>query len=281
MPTRSASRPWPHASWNSTPPAPALITTGSLPLGAGRAFSLSRARRAAVRATSSTSTSVEQLEADRAAGRLEAGLHAGVAGGHALHHEEGAHLVVVGEQAVAVGDEDAPAAVGVGRAAPGGSSRPRPRAAASARWSSSTLRALGTSAGYSAIGVGLPVGARLERDLAHAPTAGAGRGRGRLGRGLQPRLGEVGGVGEAGGVAAHDPDAGARSRPDVSSSTRPSSRRADESRLSSANTSAKSPPVRRAAPRTRWTTLSSITWSSRNARCSPDVGGSRMVPPCP
>ena len=56
---------------------------------------------------------VEQLEADGAAERLVAGLHAGVARGHRHDREQRAHLVVLGEQAVAVGDEDAPAAVAV------------------------------------------------------------------------------------------------------------------------------------------------------------------------
>ena len=53
--TRSASSPWPQASWNSTPPPPGPTTTGMVPLGAGRAFSLVRARRAARRAMSDTS----------------------------------------------------------------------------------------------------------------------------------------------------------------------------------------------------------------------------------
>src|SRR3546814_1483675 len=51
--------------------------------------------------------------ADGATERLVPGLHAGVAGGHCHHREEGAHLVVLGEQALAVGHEDAPTAVAV------------------------------------------------------------------------------------------------------------------------------------------------------------------------
>ncbi len=50
-----------------------------------------------------------------------------------------------------------------------------------------------------------------------------------------------------------------RSRPDARSSTRPSSSRAADPRRSSANTSANSPPVRNATPRTPSTTDSSIT----------------------
>ena len=45
-----------------------------------------------------------------------------------------------------------------------------------------------------------------------------------------------------------------RSRPEPSSSTRPSSKWADEDRLSSTNTSAKSAPVLKATPRVRATT---------------------------
>ena len=54
LPTRSASSPWPHASWNSTPPEPALMTTGIEPDGAGRAFNFVIARSAATLAMSST-----------------------------------------------------------------------------------------------------------------------------------------------------------------------------------------------------------------------------------
>ena len=52
----SASRPWPQASWKRMPPLPPASTTGTSPEGAGRADSLVRARSAAVRASSSTST---------------------------------------------------------------------------------------------------------------------------------------------------------------------------------------------------------------------------------
>ena len=52
----SASSPWPHASWNSTPPLPRLMTTGIVPDGAGRASSFVVAIRAASRASASTST---------------------------------------------------------------------------------------------------------------------------------------------------------------------------------------------------------------------------------
>ena len=55
---------------------------------------------------------VEQLPADRAPDRLVAGLHAGVADGDALHREQGLDLIVLGQHAVAVGDQDAAPAVG-------------------------------------------------------------------------------------------------------------------------------------------------------------------------
>ncbi len=50
---------------------------------------------------------VEELEPDREARRLHAGLHARVGLGHGLHEEPRAHLVVARQQAVGVGDEDA------------------------------------------------------------------------------------------------------------------------------------------------------------------------------
>ena len=119
------------------------MTTGIWPLGAGRAFSLVRARSAARAGQLLDVVEVEQLEADGVADALAAGLHAGVAGGHARHREQGAHLVVAGEQAVAVGDQDAAAAVAVAGRHLADGRRPAERATSSARVSSSTLRGLG------------------------------------------------------------------------------------------------------------------------------------------
>jgi hypothetical protein len=51
---RSASRPWPTASWIIVPPASAASTTGILPPGAGRAASICTARRAACSAMRSS-----------------------------------------------------------------------------------------------------------------------------------------------------------------------------------------------------------------------------------
>src|ERR687897_820929 len=66
-----------------------------------------------------------------------------------------------------------------------------------------------------------------------------------------------------------------RSRPDDSSSTRPSSSIADDDRLSSTKTSAKSPPVRRAAVSVRWMTDSSSTGDLYSGRVL--AGGRRLV----
>src|SRR5579875_988261 len=95
----SASRPCPHASWNSTPPEPLAITTGRVAGGgAGQLLDL---------------VAGEQLEADRPAHALPAGLHAGVAKGHAGHRHPGADLVVGDVHPVAVGHQDLPAPVAV------------------------------------------------------------------------------------------------------------------------------------------------------------------------
>ena len=91
---------------------------------------------------------------------------------------------------------------------------PAERATSSARVSSSTLRALAH-----VLGVGLDrrspgeAVAPDERDGADTAATAPGRGRRRLGRGAQALLGEVGGVGEAGGVAHHHADAGAAVAP--------------------------------------------------------------------
>ena len=111
----SASRPCPHASWKRIPPLPDSRMSGTSPLGAGRAVSFTRARRAAAAAMSRTSTVSNSSKPTVKAARLVPGLHAGVADGHARHAEARAHLVVGDEDAVAVGDLDAPPAVAVGR----------------------------------------------------------------------------------------------------------------------------------------------------------------------
>ena len=89
------------------------MTTGSVPEGAGRAASLVMARRAGGAGDVLDLVAVEQLEPDGAPQRLVSGLHAGVAEGHRRHHEQGADLVVLGQQAVAVGHQDPAAGIAV------------------------------------------------------------------------------------------------------------------------------------------------------------------------
>ena len=148
--------------------------------------------------------------------------------------------------------------------------RPRTRAASSARRSSSTWSPWGRRPGSDrrrrSGPARRPVDRRDRPRLSPPPPRARDGGRG-LGRGAQAGLGEVGGVGEAGRVADARPGCRRPGRgPEVSSSTRPSSSRADDDRWSSTNTSAKSPPVRRAAPRTRWTTSSRSRARSSAAR---------------
>src|SRR4029077_18411796 len=50
LPTKSASSPWPQASWNSTPPNSLPTTTAIGPAGDGEASSSATARSAAARA---------------------------------------------------------------------------------------------------------------------------------------------------------------------------------------------------------------------------------------
>src|SRR5947209_7939871 len=141
----------------------------------------------------------------------------------------------------------------------------RDRAASSARRSSSTLWAFGTSWGSTWASRGRSGGRRVRATSrtpwppprAAAPAASAASRRPGSVRSdvwakpvVSPRTTRM---------------PAPRSRPDVSSSTLPSSRRAADDRRSSTNSSAKSPPVRRAASRTLRTVLSSITpsWYGR------------------
>ena len=158
------------------------MTTGIVPDGAGRAASLQQRPLGRLAGEVVDVVGVEQLEADRAAERLVAGLHAGVARGHRHHGEQRADLVVLGEEAVAVGDEDAAAAVAVaggdlgdGRA--GGRGRRR-RPGAGARPCGPWRRPRGGSPPRSGRGASC----RVRATSTHAAPAGAGRGRRRLGR---------------------------------------------------------------------------------------------------
>ena len=152
---------------------------------------------------------VEDLEPDRVAHRLEAGLHAGVAVGDGADAQQAADDLVVGEQPVAVGDEHPLAAVAVagrdlddGRAGGAGGVVDPPQQL--------DLVRLGDLVGDSArrCCIRLPFGAREGHGAGPAATLAGGR-RGGLGGGAQPALGEVAGVGEAGGLAGDDADAGA------------------------------------------------------------------------
>ena len=129
----------------------------------------------------------------------------------ALIRSRRADLLVVGEQAVGVGDEDALAAVAVaGRhlddRGAGRRGRPRRPAAAARPWSALAtvvgVRARRCSTGGApACGSRATVRAPPPPWLAAAAAASAAA--------AQAGLGEVGGVGEAGGLARDDPDAGA------------------------------------------------------------------------
>ncbi len=143
---------------------------------------------------------VEQLEADSAPERLVAGLHAGVAAGDGHHREERAHLVVFGEQAIGVGDQDPTASVGIAS---------RDLADGPAGRARSVVRAT-QQVDLAALADGL--GQNLDRrrplrlltgelHLADTAPAASRRRGGRLGCGAEPLVGEISGVGEAGRVA--------------------------------------------------------------------------------
>ena len=123
------------------------MTTGIEPDGAGPGAELGDRLAGGVAGELLDVDGVEDLEADRVAHRVEAGLHAGVAVGDGADAQQQPHDLVVGEQAVAVGDEHPLARVGVARPTPGRSPPPAERAASSMRRSSSTLSALATSSG--------------------------------------------------------------------------------------------------------------------------------------
>ena len=121
------------------------------------------------------------------------------------------------------------------------------------------LAGLGHVAGQDLDDVGRRRGDPGEVDHAGAATAASGRGGGGLGRGRRPASvrSAVWAKPVVSPTTTRMP--APRSRPEVSSSTLPSSSTADDDRLSSTKTSANSPPVRSAAPRVRLMTDSSIT----------------------
>src|SRR5579884_202922 len=142
---------------------------------------------------------------------------------------------------------------------------PAPRAASSARWSSSTLRALATSSGgIRNDGAGAePAGARATVRTPPPPPRAAAEAA--AAASVRPR--SVRSAVWANPVVSPTTTRmpAPRSRPEPSSSTRPSSSDADVLRRSSTNTSANSPPVRRAPPSTRSSTSLWITAAPRLA----------------
>ena len=101
------------------PPLPPASTTGTSPEGAGRADNLTSARAAARCRDVLDAVALEDLEAFGAGQRLVAGLHARVAVGDAGDVEARADLVVLGQQALGVGDQDAGAGCPRSPPAPG------------------------------------------------------------------------------------------------------------------------------------------------------------------
>ncbi len=89
------------------------MTTGIVPARRGSGGELEQRAASGLAGQVLDVVVVEELEADGAAERLVAGLHAGVAAGDGHDREERTDLVVFGEQAVGVGDQDATASVGV------------------------------------------------------------------------------------------------------------------------------------------------------------------------
>ncbi len=148
---------------------------------------------------------VEQLEADRMADRLVARLHAGVAARDRVDPEPRLDLIVLGEQSVGVGHEDAPAFVDVD-----GRDLDDRRALGPGR-SVGPLQELDLDR----FGHRLRRGRHLVRPVHRLagqvdhPSASARtprRGTGGLGCGEQPTLGEIGRVGVPRGLADDDPD---------------------------------------------------------------------------
>ena len=221
------------------------MTTGIVPDGAGRALELGDRLARRVAGELLDVDRVEHLEADRVAHRLEAGLHAGVAVGDGADRAAGMRTtLVLGEHAVGVGDEDPLAAVAVaGRHLHDRGAGRRGRRRRCAR-SSSTLAALATSSGSLLDACSTGCGADgVSATVRAPPPPWLRRGRGGLGgrRAGRARTGRRCGRSRCVSPATTRMPA-PRSRPLVTCSTRPSSSPADVERLSSAYTSANSPP---------------------------------------
>ena len=191
----SASSPWPQASWKRTPPEPPARTTGARRVGAGRASSLVRAWRAALRRHRRHVLVLEHLEPRGLRDRLVAGLHARVAARHADHVHPRAHEVVAREGAVGARDEDPAARVAEPDhdLADGGARRPRGVVGGLEQLDAPLLRDVaGHDARAHVVGGEVP-----ERDGRRRALAGPRDRRGGPRCLEQPALGQVGRVGEA------------------------------------------------------------------------------------
>jgi hypothetical protein len=104
----SASSPWPQASWKEDAARPASQDDGQFSRRRGARVQLGDglSSRAARRLRDRLGR--EDLESTRAGDRPIAGLHAAVAHGHARHVEASAHLMILGEDAIGVGDHKIP-----------------------------------------------------------------------------------------------------------------------------------------------------------------------------
>ena len=161
--TRSASSPWPQASWNITPPPPGPMTTVISPDGAGRASSLVIARCAAAWASSRTSYSSKSSKPTvRPTDSLPVCIPASP---DATHDTENSVLTwssparVPSLLATRIRRRES-----AYRAATWVIAAPSERAISSAATSSSTLRALGTSPGCSRTAFGSRRVDPVERD---------------------------------------------------------------------------------------------------------------------
>ena len=252
----SASSPWPHASWKRMPPLPPASTMGTSPDGAGRADSLASARRLPSAAISSTAVALEDLEALGEGQGLEARLHARVADRHTDDVEPCADLIVrassPSELATSTRRRLSPQPTCTWVMAP-----PVPRAASSARVSSSILRALSTASG----------GVRSRRSCTDAgPSATVRTAAPPAPPPPPPHAAAASSPASLRSAVWAKPVVSPsttripapRDRPEESSSTLRSSSMALAVAVSSANTSARSPPPTRAADRTRSSTSESM-----------------------
>src|ERR1039458_3488505 len=191
----SASRPWPHASWKRMPPLPPASTTGSSPEGAGRADSLDSARLAARRASSSTDTSSNSSNPSvRAAVSKPVCSPVSPTATHETENRVRAcssRARRPSELAISTWRREAPHP-----ASPCERASPDARAASSARCNRASVSAFDPDDG-----AGRPVPCPPGAVAPRGPTA-------TVRVPPPPLLGQVGSVGEAGGLPGNHPDAG-------------------------------------------------------------------------